>query len=167
MFIWAGASDFDSGLARFKQVIDKLQSCHDVLGSKTHFAQQLVSAPEPSWLEKRFIQGVFRYLPTLLRYGAKEMAQTAADELPPLLPGRHGPDAYQKAEIVAAIGHNILHGCNAKQGIMRATKQFKLSKSTIQRIWDDRQNPGEVDFWSVLKYLKDDGKALEQAGRVS
>jgi hypothetical protein len=50
---------------------------------------------------------------------------------------------------------------------MRATKQFKLSKSTIQRIWDDRQNPGEVDFWSVLKYLKDDGKALEQAGRVS
>jgi ribosomal protein L28 len=161
-FIWAGAQDFDHGMAVFKKLVDKLQSCHDEMRTKEYFASQLDKLPEPSWLEKRYIQGVFKFLPQLLLFGAKQFVQKAEDEIPPLPRGRPAPDAWVKAQIVAEIGKKEMVGCSHKQAKFRTARKFNMSLSTVQRIWDDRGNPGEVDFRSVLRYLSDDGELLAQ-----
>jgi hypothetical protein len=160
-FIWAGASDFESGITTLKKVIDKLQDCHDTLRTKEHLAQQLNTLPEPSWVQKRFIQGFFRYLPQVFRFGVKQLAQVTEDEIPGLPAGRPGPDALLKEQIVAEVSKRQMHGCNLKQAKERTARHFHTSFSTVQRIWDDRGNPGEVDFRSVLRYLNDGGNMLE------
>jgi hypothetical protein len=53
-------------------------------------------------------------------------------------------------------------GCTHKQAKVLDARHFSVSLSTVQRIWDDRGNPGEVDFRSVLRYLGDDGELPEQ-----
>jgi hypothetical protein len=152
-FIWAGASDFDSGMNQFKKVVDRMQNAHDTMRSRDHLALVLDEIPEPTWLQRRFIQGIFRYLPHLFRYGVKQIVENAEESLPELPRGRPGLDAYTKAQIVAEISKKELRGCTHKQAKMRTATQFNVSFATVQRAWDDRANRGEVDFRSVLMYL--------------
>ena len=163
-FIWAGAEDFDEGIATFKKVVDKLQSCYDEIRSKEYFGRQLDAMPEPGRMQKRFLRGVFRFLPQVLLYGAKRLAENATDDIGALPSGRPGPDAYLKAQIVAEIGNKLIRGCSLQQAKQRTAMQFNLKLPTVQRIWDDRGNPDEVDFRSVLRFLSDEGKLLNDRG---
>jgi hypothetical protein len=160
-FIWAGESDFDSGMKSFKKVVDRMQSAHDTMHSKEHFSRVLDDLPEPSWLERRFIQGVFRYLPQVLRYGVKQLTQTVEEDIPELPRGRPGLDAYTKSQIVAEISRKEWKGCTHKQAKLRTARQFNISLATVQRAWDDRANQSEVDFRSVIKYLSENGNLQE------
>jgi hypothetical protein len=160
-FIWAGESDFDSGMKSFKKIVDRLQNAHDTMRSRDHFALILDEIPEPSWLEMGCIRALFHYLPQVLRYGVKQIAETAEGSLPELPRGRPGLDTYTKSQIVAEISKKEWKGCTHKQAKVRTATQFNVSFSTVQRAWDDRANRSEVDFRSVLKYLAEDGNFQE------
>jgi hypothetical protein len=155
-FIQAGASDFESGVATLKKVVDRIVSAHDTVQSREHFAKVLDQLPEPTWLERRFLQGIFRYALQILLYGAKIFARDAEENISELPRGRPGLDAF------AEVSRKELRGSTHKQAKMRTATQFNVSLSTVQRAWDDRGNRGEVDFRSVLKFLADERKPLDE-----
>ena len=126
-----------------------------------HFAKILDQLPEPTWLERRLLQGVFRYALQILLNGAKIFARDAEESISELPRGRPGLDAFTKAEIIAEVSRKELRGCTHKQAKMRTARQFNVSVSTVQRAWDDRGNRGEVDFRSVVKFLADEGKLAD------
>jgi hypothetical protein len=45
-----------------------------------------------------------------------------------------------------------MKGCSTEIGKRRAAAKFELSDSTVQRIWDDRGNIDDADFWSALNW---------------
>lgn len=158
---WAGAKDFDSGMSDFRKMIEKLLERHAPMQSKERFANALDSLPEPTFFQLRLIKGIFRYFPQVLRYGARELARKAEDELPALPAGRPGLDIYEKTQIIAEVSRKQLRGYNLKQAKTQTARQFNLSFATVQRAWDDRANRGEVDFRSVISCLSDGGKLLD------
>jgi hypothetical protein len=162
-FIWAGATDFDSGMAQFKKVVDRLQSAHNAMRSRDYLAARLDEMPEPSVLEKSLFLGIIQFLPNILRFGTKKLAETVEDEVPELKRGRPGLDAVTKAQIVAHIGKRHTAGYSLDQAKQSAVRQFEVSTATIQRVWDDRRNRGAVDFRSVLKYLGESMQGLDGA----
>jgi hypothetical protein len=158
---WAGAEDFDSGMAQFSRILIKLQERHEPMRSRERFAEVLDSIPEPTWLEMQLMKSLFRYFPYILRFGAREFSRKVEEEVPALPAGRPGLDAYSKARIVAEISDRQLRGYNLKQAKTQTARRLNLSFSTIQRAWDDRANREEVDFRSVVAFLADGGELLD------
>jgi hypothetical protein len=156
VFILAGASDFDSGMAQYRKFLDWLNRHYQPMSSKTNFAAALDAMPEPSWLTMRFILGTLRYAPQLIRYGLKELSSRTEEDFGEIPRGRPGLDSYSKAQIVARIGKWHVAGYTLDQAKKRAAREFTTSETTIQRAWDDRGNREAVDFRSVLKFLASD-----------
>ena len=151
-YIVAGAKDYDSGMAQYGRLLERLLEYYHPMRSKKDLTVLLDAMPEPSSLKMRFILGAIQYMPQLLRYGAKRFAEMTED-FPEIPRGRPGIDAFLKAQIVAHVGKRHMTGYTLDRAKKSAALQFRLSESTIQRVWDDRGNPGVVDFRSVLKFL--------------
>jgi hypothetical protein len=158
VFRKAGADDYDSGMAHFKEILDSFLECYEPMRSKENLITLLDALPEPSWLTMRFTMGVFQYAPQLLRHGLKQMAARAEEDLPEVPRGRPGLDAFTKAQIVAKVGKWHVAGYSLDQAKKRVALHFNVSESTVQRAWDDRRNREAVDFRSVVKFLTEDAE---------
>ena len=151
--VLAGAKDYDTGMAQIGKLFDYFQRNYEPMRSKEHLKALLEAMPEPPFLKKRFLFGALRYAPQLIRYGSKELVKMTEENLPEIPRGRPGLDTYKKAQIVAKVGRWHTAGYTLDQAKKRAARHFNVSESTVQRAWDDRQNRGEVDFRSVLKFI--------------
>jgi hypothetical protein len=156
--IVAGAKDYDSGMAAFGKILGWVQEHYHPMRSKQDFGALLDSFPDPSRLQMRFLLGTLKYLPQLARFFLKRAAEITEQDLPPIPTGRPGLDAFTKAQIIARIGKSHMNGYTLDQAKMAAAVKSKVSRSTVQRAWDDRGNRGAVDFRSVLKFLAEDEK---------
>ena len=149
----AGAADYEAGMDKAVQVFQYFANQISLIRTKEALRNTLDKFPEPSPIEKKLILGVFRYLPEILRYGAKQLGDKAERELPAPPSGRPTVDLQQKAEIVTYVGTLIIKGCSAEAGKKRAAARFGISESTVQRIWDDRGSIDEADFRSAPNWL--------------
>jgi hypothetical protein len=150
---WAGAADYDAGMKQALQVAEFFLNQLSSIRSKEELRLLLDKLPAPSFLEKSLILGVTRYLPQILRYGTRQLAESAERDAPGVPRGRPGVDLQQRADVIAHIGALIVKGCSDEAAKRRAAAKFAISKSTVQRIWDDRASVGEADFRSALKYI--------------
>lgn len=148
-----GVQDYDTAMVQFGKILEWLHKGYHPLRSKAHLTAFLDSMPEPKWSEMRFILGVFKYMPQIVRFSIKRLGEIVEDDVPEMPRGRPGLDAYSKAEIVAHVGKRHTAGYSLDQAKKSAAKRFSVSEATVQRAWDDRRNRDAVDFRSVLKYL--------------
>jgi hypothetical protein len=158
IFSVAGATDYDSGMAQFGRILGWVQEHYQPMRSKEDLAALLDAMPDLSWLKMRFVMGTFHYVPQLFRYGLKELSSRAEEDFPQIPRGRPGLDAFSKEQIVAHVGKRHMGGYTLDQAKESAARQFSVSKSTIQRAWDDRGDRGAVDFRSVLRFLAEESK---------
>jgi len=158
-WIIAGANSYDDGIQTFAKLLEFVNKTFDPMRSKEQFRELLNQLPEPSWLQKLFIFGGFKYVPHVIHYGLKKMSQTAEETLPPIPRGRPGLDLQMRAEIVGFVGRQHTKGYTLELAKKSAAKRFGVSKATVQRAWDDRGSNSDIDFRSVLKYLADGPEA--------
>ncbi len=151
----AGAESYESGVLTFSKLLEYVQKNFDPMRTKEQFREFLDQLPEPSWLQRQFILGGYRYIPQVLRYGLMKLSQAAEETLPPIPRGRPGLDLQQKSEIIGFVGRQHTKGYSLEQAKNSAAKKFSVSEATVQRTWDDRGSRSEIDFRSVLKYLAD------------
>ncbi len=153
--IAAGSESYDDGMTTVSKLLKYLQSNFEPLSSKEKLQQILDSSPEPSWMQMRLFEGALNYLPQIMKYGVQQLAKAVETDLPALPRGRPGLNLVTKEKIVAFVGKQHMKGYSLEQAKTSAAKHFGESRSTIQRVWDDRGNLGDVDFQSVLKFLTD------------
>jgi hypothetical protein len=153
--ILAGAESYEQGMQKFGKLLEFMQKAYDPMRSKEQFIAVLNQLPEPSLLERLFIQGGMKYLPQVIRFGLKELSKSADETFPAIPRGRTGVDLQTKAKMISFVGQRHMTGYSLEQAKKSAAKHFCMSESTVQRVWDDRGSIGEIDFRSVLKYLAD------------
>jgi hypothetical protein len=158
VFVFAGATDYDSAALIFGKLLQWVQERYCPMRSKRDLSALLDAMPEPSWMEKRFLFGAFRYMPQLVRYWLKRVGNHVEDDFPEIPRGRPGLDAFTKEQIIAHVGKRHIAGYTLDQAKKRAAKKFEVSEAAVQRAWDDRGNRNAVDFRSVLKYLASGGE---------
>ena len=152
----AGAKSYDQGMQQFGKMLELINSHYDPMRSKEQLRTLLDQMPEPSFLQKRLIFGVVKYLPQLLRFGIKQLSEHAELSLPLIPTGRPGLDLQTRFKIVEFVGDQHKRVTSLDRCMTNAAEKFSVSKATVQRAWDDRASIEDADFRSVLKYLRDD-----------
>ncbi|MGO9338425.1 MAG: hypothetical protein ACLPH3_23520 [Terracidiphilus sp.] len=151
----AGAESYDQGMQQFAKLLEFIQRHYDPMRTKEQLGALLDQLPEPSWKERLFIYGGFKYLPQVIHFGLNELSKAADETLPRLPRGRPGPELQTRQKIIAHVGQRHTKGYTLEQAKQSAAREFEVSESTVQRIWDDRGSIGEMDFRSVLKFFAD------------
>jgi hypothetical protein len=156
--ILVGEKNIEDGMAKFAKLVDLFLERYDPVRTKEQLQAVLDELPEPSWVQMRFLLGVFKYLPQMARYGFQKIATKVEedDTIPQIPRGRPGLDTFTKEKIVAYVGKLHMKGFSLALAKQRATREFRVSEAAVKRAWDDRGNSGEVDFRSVIKFLAEE-----------
>src|ERR1017187_4702773 len=157
----AGAESYEEGMQQFAKVLAFLQKTYDPMRTKEQLRAFFDQMPEPSWKEKLFINGGFKYLPQVIHYALKQLSILADETLPPLPLGRHGLDLQTKKQIIAHVARQHIKGYSLELAKKSAARRFAVSEATVQRTWDDRGSLGEADLRFVVKFLTDGADSSE------
>jgi len=145
-----GAPSYEEGMQKYIKLLEYLAQSAKAVSTKADFRRAMTELERPDPVMQRMLLGFCDHIPRLAVYGARRFAEDEEANLPPLPPGRKPMTVQQKAEVIRFIVGRIEQGANTDQAKKRAAKRFGISRSTVQRTWDDRGNMGQVDFGSVL-----------------
>jgi hypothetical protein len=154
--IAVGSKSFDDGMRTISKLLEVLKKNIDQMRTKEQLEQMLDSLPDPSRTDFYLVLGTFKFFPHLIRFGLRSLSEKLDEDLPRIPRGRPGLDLVTKQRIIAHIGKRHMSGYTLEQAKKSTAIQFKLSESTIQRAWDGRNDIGDVDFRSVVRFLEED-----------
>jgi hypothetical protein len=155
VFMLAGAESYDQAMQQFGKMLEFLNSHYDPMRTKEQLRTLLDQMPEPSFMQRRLLFGVLKYLPQIMRFGLKRLAETAEFTLPEIPTGRPGLELQIRTEIVEFVGNQHKRVPSLDRCMKSAAQKFGVSKGTVQRAWDDRASLDDADFRSALKFLRD------------
>ncbi len=152
---WAGAPSWDEGMTQAKKVVMFTLEGIEEIQTKEQVRRIIDAWPEPSYPKARLLLATARALPTLISFAARHMAQRLEEDAPIPKGGRPPIPQQIRAEVVTFISELNKRGASLTRCKKRAADRFGFSKSTVERMWLERSEIGEVDFLSVRKFVLD------------
>ena len=151
----AGTEDYGIAMTRTLVLLNFFVEKIEMIKTKDDLRRVLHESGDPDYVEEKLLLASFRFLPQLLKYGAKKLAQSTAVGLPDVPGGRPSCDEHKKRAVVDYVGKLHTDGYSMKVAKKRAADKFHISESTVQRAWDNRSKSsgGEADFNSVVRWL--------------
>ncbi len=153
--ILVGAKNYDEGMQQVARMLDFFARNFDQCRTKEQLAAVFDELPQPSFVESKLFLGAMTYLPQILRWSLKKLAEDAEEDLPSVPTGRPGLTLQEKVRIVDFVGEQHKRLLSLDRCMKRAARWFHVSEATVQRAWDDRASLEPADFRSALKFFAD------------